>query len=79
MNSDHSPDAAAVTVTPSDERREIALFSSILGLSTRFPMSGEIGERAAEPPRSPAMGFREGASVRLGLCAALRMSPVSVS
>jgi len=67
MNSDHSPDAAAVTVTPSAEGREIVLFSSILGLSTRFPMSGEIGERAAEPPRSPAMGFREGASVRLGL------------
>ena len=66
MNSDHSPDAAAVTVTPSDERREFALFSSILGLSTRFPMSGEIGERAAEPPRSPA--------VRLGLSAALRLA-----
>ena len=67
MNSDHSSDADAVTVTPSAEGLEIALFSSILGLSTRFPVSEQFGERAAEPPRSPAMGFREGASVRLGL------------
>jgi hypothetical protein len=56
-----------VTVTPSAEGLEIALFSSILGLSTRFPVSEQFGERAAEPPRSPAMGFREGASVRLRL------------
>jgi hypothetical protein len=61
-------------VTPSAEGREIALFSSILGLSTRFPMgacragaSERRRKRAAEPPRSPAMGFRDGASVRLGL------------
>jgi len=30
MNADHSPDAAAVTVTPSAEGLEIALFCSIL-------------------------------------------------
>ena len=32
MNSDTSPDADAVTVTPLDEGFKIALFSSILGL-----------------------------------------------
>ncbi|MDA1088426.1 MAG: hypothetical protein O2901_15600, partial [Verrucomicrobia bacterium] len=51
MNSDHSPDAAAATVTPTAEGCEIALFSSILGLSTRFPVSEQFGERAAEPQR----------------------------
>lgn len=59
MKSEMSPDADAVTVTPTADGLEIALFSSILGLPTRFPVSGEMGERAAEPPQS--------AAVRLGL------------
>jgi hypothetical protein len=67
MNSDTSPDAAAATVTPTADRPETALFSAFFSLSDCPPTSGQWGERAAEPPRSPAMGFRDGASVRLGL------------
>jgi hypothetical protein len=71
MNADHSPDAAAVTVTPSADRPETALFSAFFSLSERGACPAGASERrrkrAAEPPRSPAMGFREEASVRLGL------------
>jgi len=67
MNSDQPSPRLRLAGHSPDEGREIALFSSILGLSTRFPMSGEIGERAAEPPRSPSVGLRAAAAVRLGL------------
>ena len=67
MNSDHSPDAAAATVTPSADRPETALFSAFFSLSDCPPTSGQRGERAAEPPRSPSVGLRAAAAVRLGL------------
>jgi len=79
MNSDTSPDAAAATVTPTAEGCEIALFSSILGLSTRFPVSEQFGERAAEPPRSPAVRFGLSAAIRPALSTAEGLSPVTVS
>ena len=83
-----SPDAAAATVTPSAERREIALFSSILGLSTAFQCREKSAERAAEPPRGPAIGSGRGirsdsaltrapASVRLGLLTVRRHGPAA--
>jgi hypothetical protein len=67
MNPDTSPNADAVTVTPSADRPETALFSAFLSLSECPPTSGQWGERAAEPPRSPSVGLRAAAAVRLGL------------